>query len=121
MSYSINGIAFKVKDELGRFCREKQYSDLFEKFLLNSKLQYGREALLDKITESSVKGNRVDFIVENKIIIDLKAKKFITKEDYYQMQKYLKCANLKLGIIINFRDTYLKPKRIINNEYDKPN
>jgi hypothetical protein len=48
-------------------------------------------------------------------------KEIVTKEDYYQMQRYLKCANLKLGIIINFRDTYLKPKRIINNEYDKVN
>ena len=40
-------------------------------------------------------------------------KNFITKEDYYQMQRYLKAANLKLGLIVNFRTTYLHPKRIL--------
>jgi len=61
----------------------------------------------------------VDFIIENKIIIDIKAKKFITKEDYYQMLRYLKGANLELGIIYNFRNTYLKPKRVLNSAFKK--
>ena len=62
-------------------------------------------------------GNRVDFLVENAIVIDIKAKKFITKKDYFQMLRYLEAANLQLGIIINFRNTYLKPKRIINSKF----
>ena len=121
LSYRVNGIAFKVKDELGRFCRERQYADLFEGKLRQAGIKYKREVLLDKITKSNVKGNRVDFIIEDQIIVDLKAKKFITKDDYNQMQRYLECANLKLGLVINFRDSYLKPKRIINNKYDQRN
>ena len=46
--------------------------------------------------------------------MDIKAKRLITKEDYYQILRYLKVAGLKLGIIVNFRNTYLKPKRIMN-------
>ena len=55
---------------------------------------------------------------EDKIIIDIKAKKFITKEDYYQMQRYLQTANYQLGLIVNFRSVHLKPKRVINYKYN---
>jgi len=53
------------------------------------------------------------------------AKRIITKEDYQQMQRYLKGAQLELGLIINFRDMYLKPKRVLNvladpNNIDNP-
>jgi GxxExxY protein len=57
-------------------------------------------------------------MVEGKIPVDIKAKKFITKEDYDQMQRYLEAADKKLGLIVNFRMTYVKPKRIINSRYD---
>lgn len=114
LSYEIVGVCFKVQDDLGRFCRERQYADLLEQKLIERKIKYKREALLDVATQSNVKGNRIDFLIENVIIVDLKAKRFITKEDYYQMQRYLQCANLRLGLIINFRDVYLKPKRVIN-------
>lgn len=119
LSYKLVGLCFKVQGRLGRFCKEKQYADEFEKELKENGITYGREVFLDKILTSDIKGNKVDFIIENKLIIDLKAKKFINKEDYYQMQRYLKSAKLKLGLIVNFRETYLKPKRVINNEYDK--
>ncbi|GBE16738.1 hypothetical protein BMS3Abin15_00561 [bacterium BMS3Abin15] len=119
LSYEIVGICFKLQDSLGRFCREKQYSDEFEKQLIKGKIKYHREVFINEIKNTDVKGNKADFIIEDKVIVDFKAKKFITKEDYYQMQRYLKFAELKLGLIINLRETYLKPKRVINNEYDK--
>ncbi|MFH1187730.1 MAG: GxxExxY protein [bacterium] len=117
LSYQITGLCFKAHNELGRFCSEKQYSDKLEKLLNETQVKYQREFELSNLEGNPLKGNRVDFLIENKIILDLKTKKFITKEDYFQMQRYLKAANLDLGLIINFRNTYLKPKRIINNTY----
>lgn len=116
VSYKINGLCFKVHNELGRFCREKQYADKLEQLFIENKVSYKREIQIEKLTDSP-KGNIADFIIDNKVILDLKAKKFITKEDYYQILRYLKAANMQLGLIINFRNTYLKPKRVINNEY----
>lgn len=116
LSYKITGVCYKVHNELGRFCREKQYSDKLEEKLIENNINYKREFRIDKLTDSP-EGNIADFIIENKIIVDLKAKKFITKEDYYQMMRYLMASNLQLGLIINFRNTFLKPKRIINNKY----
>ena len=54
---------------------------------------------------------------KNKIVLDAKAKKFITKEDYFQMMRYLRIANIKLGLIVNFRNTFLKPKRVLYSQY----
>ncbi|MDO9231239.1 MAG: GxxExxY protein [bacterium] len=116
LCYEIVGICFKIQDRLGRFCKEKQYSDEFEKWLIEKKIKYKREFALNKLENNDINGNIVDFIIEEKLLIDFKAKKFITKEDYGQMQRYLVSSKLKLGLLINFRESYLKPKRVINSK-----
>ncbi|HAT73732.1 MAG: hypothetical protein US30_C0005G0027 [Candidatus Moranbacteria bacterium GW2011_GWF2_36_839] len=116
LCYEIVGICFKIQDRLGRFCKEKQYADEFEKWLIERKIKYEREFALNKLESNDVNGNIVDFIIEDKLLIDFKAKKFITKEDYGQMQRYLISSKLKLGLLINFRESYLKPKRVINSK-----
>jgi len=121
LSYKLTGLFFKVQKELGRFCRERQFADKLEELLRESKIKYYRELELKKLKIDSPKGNIVDFLIENKILVDLKAKNFITKEDYFQMQRYLKAANLELGLIVNFRNAHLKPKRVLNSEYSDTN
>jgi len=50
-----------------------------------------------------------------KVIVDLKAKRIIAKDDYYQIKRYLAAYKKELGIIINFREYYSNPKRILNS------
>lgn len=119
LSYKITGLCFQIQKELGRFCRERQYADRMEELLKSSRIEYKREVELKKLIPSSPKGNIVNFIINSKIILDLKAKNFITKDDYFQMQRYLQGCNLELGMIINFRSQHLKPKRILNNKFYK--
>jgi len=115
LSYKINGVLFAVHNELGRFRKEQQYADAIEGQFKKLNIKYEREKILPPSFESEVKGrNKVDFIVEDKIILELKSKKIITRDDYYQIQRYLQASNLKLGLLINFRQKYLSPKRIIN-------
>jgi GxxExxY protein len=122
LSYEITGLLFKVHNNSGRFKTERQYYDMFERLLKENKFIYSRETELKKLFDNAIEnGNIPDFIIENKIIIDFKAKKFITKDDYYQMLRYLEVANLPLGFIVNFRSTYLKPKRVINSKYYSSN
>ena len=59
--------------------------------------------------------NRADFVINNMLLIELKAKTLVSKLDYTQTQRYLVAGKLKLGIIVNFRNTYLKPIRIIRS------
>jgi len=117
LSYTLTGLFFKVHKELGRFCRERQYCDFLEDLLKESDLDYRREVELKKIKEDSPKGNRADFLIDNRIIIEVKAKNFITKDDYFQTQRYLTAVNYKLGLIVNFRNEHLKAKRVINKDY----
>jgi len=113
LSYSINGICFEIHNKLGRFSREKQYADEFERALIQKNINYEREKRL--FNNGVFSGNIIDFVVEDCIIIDLKAKRFITKDDYYQMKRYLITLNKKLGLIINFNDKLINSKRILNN------
>ena len=76
LSYKIIGICFKVHDILGRFCKEKQYCDLLEEFFKNENIKYEREKNLDLyLFDSKIGGNRVDFLIEDRILFDAKAKK----------------------------------------------
>ncbi len=113
LSYLITGICFNVHNQLGSYSREKQYADLLEKEFKNKGIFYRREYKVGDF------GNIVDFLVENKIILELKAKTALAREDYNQIQRYLQSLNIKLGLLINFRNKYLKPIRIIRIDTDK--
>lgn len=115
LSYTIVGICFDVHNDLGRFAREKQYCDLLEDKLRDLKISHKREFHVNDT------GNILDFIIEKKLILELKAKRVITKDDYYQIQRYLQILNIKLGLLINFRNRYLKPIRIIRIDTDVRN
>lgn len=117
LSYKITGLCFKTQKELGRFCRERQYADFFEKLLRENNIGSQREFEIKNLNQESPLGNRVDFLIENIVLVDFKAKNYITKNDYFQMQRYLRGANLKLGIVVNFREAHLKPKRVVNSFY----
>lgn len=90
LSFKINGILFKTHNTLGRYCSEGQYSDFVEKLLKESKLKYEREKILPPIFDGEKAGrNKVDFLIENEIILEIKSKKIILKDDYYQIKRYL--------------------------------
>lgn len=115
LSYIICGLCYKIHNKLGRYKNEKQYADAFENILKENKICFSREIALDKSFDGEKdRRNIPDFIVQDKIIIDLKAKRIITKEDYYQMKRYLDASNKQLGLIVNFRQNYLSPKRVLN-------
>lgn len=115
LSYAITGILFQVHNELGRYCNEKQYGDKVEQLLRNSSVGYEREKVLPPSFTGEQNGrNKVDFLIENKIVLELKSKRLITKEDYYQTKRYLAALGKELGVLVNFRQRYLTPKRVLN-------
>jgi GxxExxY protein len=115
LCYRVTGCCFKVHKNLGRFCREKQFADELEKQLSEHGLDSQREFVIRNLNPDSPEGNRVDFLIEEIVLLDVKAKNFVTKEDYFQMQRYLRAAKLELGLIVNFRESHLKPKRVLNH------
>ena len=116
LCYDITGLCFKVHKELGRFCREIQYGNKLEEMLRTDKWEYLREYEIKNLAPDSPRGNKADFVLKFKVLVDLKAKNFITKEDYFQMQRYLQASGLEVGLIVNFRESHLKPKRVLNTK-----
>ncbi|MDO8620576.1 MAG: GxxExxY protein [bacterium] len=114
LSYKITGLLFKVHRELGKHCREQQYGDALEKLLTLQKMNFEREKPLLIPAIDRINTNVVDFTVDGKILIDLKAKPFVTKDDYYQMNRYLDACGYRLGLIVNFHNMYLKPIRVLH-------
>lgn len=108
-SYKIAGLLFDVQNELGRFAREKQYADLLESKFEVENIKYEREF---HIGDS---GNIVDFLIgdKEKIILELKTVRFINREHYRQLQNYLQRAGIELGILVNFSDEPLRPRRVL--------
>jgi GxxExxY protein len=118
LSYKLNGIFFSVHNKIGYYGKEIQYSDAIEILLRENDITYEREYFL--VNDSNLirnNSNKVDFLIERKIIIEVKAKRFVGREEYNQMQRYLQVSNKKLGVIVNFHQRYLVPKRIINSKF----
>ncbi|OHA51624.1 MAG: hypothetical protein A3A97_04390 [Candidatus Terrybacteria bacterium RIFCSPLOWO2_01_FULL_40_23] len=118
LSYKLTGLLMKTQEKLGRYAKEKQYGDALEILLTQENIAYKREPSIPfNVAGEDVRGNRIDFIVEDKILIELKALPYITKRDYYQTSRYLRATNLKLGLLVNCHSQYLKPKRILNSSF----
>lgn len=117
LSYKIVGLLFETHARLGRYRNENEYGDYFEELLKKEKIKYKRECRINFDSEDKITCRNIyDFIIEDKIILEFKTVDFLRKEYYFQIKRYLSATNIKLGILVNFRDNYLKPKRIINNE-----
>ncbi len=120
LSYLICGLCFKVQPKLGCYRNEKQYADMLEELFRENNIKYIREgALLKSFKAERPRRNIPDFIIEDKIILDLKAKTAVEKEDYFQVKRYLVSSGKRLGIIVNFRRKHLAPKRILNPTYKR--
>jgi GxxExxY protein len=109
LSYLIVGLCFDAHNELGRFAREKQHGDFIQKRLKENSIAFKRELSV------SNSGNIIDFLIDEKIVLELKAKDIITKNDYFQVQRYLHTSGIKLGILVNFRNKLIRPKRILKS------
>lgn len=116
LSYKITGLLYAVHNELGPERSEMSYADALEQKFKETGVNYKREkAMVASFLGEGARRNVPDFIIEGIIVIDLKAKRIVTKEDYFQMRRYLSASSLKLGLIVNFRQKYLSPKRVLHS------
>lgn len=115
LSYILMGVLFEVHNKLGTKYQEKHYQRAVEIKLKELKIPYQREAqLVVKFREEELGEFFADFIVDGKIILELKKVWEITTDDIKQALRYLKAAELKLGIIVNFRHKRLEYRRVLN-------
>jgi len=117
LSYRIIGIAYKIYNNLGYGYQEKYYQKAFAVEFNKQNVRYKREVCI-RLEYSGEKIGKyfIDFIIENKIVIELKIGSKFYQRDIRQILSYLGSNKLKLGIIILFSPSGIKYKRIINNK-----
>jgi GxxExxY protein len=111
--------AFKIHKTLGPGLLESVYEELLNYELTKCGLKLLRQSPIPVIYEDKKieLGFRVDLIVENKVIIEIKSVETIIPVHQKQLLTYLKITGLKLGLLINFNQTLIKTgiHRIANN------
>lgn len=109
------GSVFEVFRELGYGFRERYYEDAIAKEFENNNINFERQVPHKLMYKGKSIGNyRFDFLVEDKIIIELKSGDYISRNNITQALQYLKSSNLKLAILINMTSDGVKFKRILN-------
>ena len=114
-AYKIIGIAMEIHRILGKGFSEIVYKDAFEyEFKLHGIL-YEREKEYTVPYKTVILPHKFysDFIVFDKIILEIKSKKGIVEDHYAQVMNYLAISKLEVGLLINFHEKSLEYKRII--------
>ena len=116
LTYEIIGCAMKVHNTLGNGFQERIYQRCLAIELQKSNLSFEQEVNQKIFYEGfDVGTRRADFIVENRVIIELKA--VINLEDVHlaQTKNYLTAYGFEKGLLINFGSTSLQYKLIFNS------
>jgi GxxExxY protein len=115
LSYQIVGILFEVHNDLGPGHHEKYYQRAIVEGLKKCKLSFQEQVYTPLIfKDAKVGGYYLDFLIDDKIVLEIKKGDRFSKRHINQVLSYLKIKNLKLGIIANFGIDGVKFKRIIN-------
>ena len=115
LSYKIIGIAMDIHSRLGYGFLEKVYENAMMILLLKNNLDAKAQVPIKIEFENQIIGDYIaDILVENEIIVELKAISKINDKHKAQAINYLKATNKKLALIINFGSERLEYERVIN-------
>lgn len=114
-SYQIIGICMEIHNNLGHGFSEIVYKDALEFEFRKAGIFYEREKEYEVVYKGIVLPHKfyADFVVFEKIILEIKSKNQIAEADFAQAINYLKVSENRLALIVNFGETRLNHKRII--------
>ena len=114
-SYKVIGACMEVHNELGKGFNEIIYGDALELEFKRSNLNFSREKRFKILYKGSTLSHFYipDFVIEDKIILEIKAIKSLESNHTKQALNYLAVSKLKLGLLVNFGENSLTYKRII--------
>jgi GxxExxY protein len=119
LTYKINGLIFEMYRELGFGYQEKYYQRAFEKILKINKIGYKKELHCPIRFKDEIIGRYfVDFLVDDKIVVEFKIGNEMYQRHFKQVIGYLKINKLQIGLLALITPEKITIKRIINsNDY----
>ena len=115
LSYRIVGMLFNVWNSVGYGHKESFYQKAIAKALRDEGIIFEeqKKAIL-KYRGEDIGIYFLDFLIDKRIILEIKKREYFSKKDIDQLYAYLKATELKLGIIAHFTKTGVKFKRVLN-------
>lgn len=115
LSYRVIGILFNVYNDLGYGYQEKYYYKAIGHYLERENIKFSKQAPFRIIAKGKIIGRYfIDFIIEDKIVLEIKTGNYFSKRNIEQIKGYLKATGLKLAIIVNFTSNGIKFFRALN-------
>ncbi|MDD4179625.1 MAG: GxxExxY protein [Candidatus Margulisbacteria bacterium] len=113
LSYKIMGILFAIHNELGPNCNEKHYQRSIRNKLLKEGIQHKEQVKVGIKRPAYIGTYYLDFVIEEKIILEIKATPRFSRNNILQVLGYLRETGLELGILANFSRKEVIYKRIL--------
>ena len=114
LTYRIRGCVYEVFRELGGGFLEKVYERALIEELKSAGLSVSAQHPVKVYYKGKVIGEYVaDLIVEDCVLVELKAQKELTKENEAQILNYLKATGIRVGLLVNFTHPRAAVKRYV--------
>lgn len=116
LTEGIIGACYEVHNQLGPGFNERIYQNALKVALKKRSLKYDTEKSFPINFLGVLVGNfRADLIVEDRVVVEIKAVNgFMPKVFETQVISYLKAANLKVGLLVNFGNRKCQVRRLVN-------
>lgn len=117
-SYAVIGASIEVHKQLGRGFLESVYKEALQHEFKQRGIQFEKEKKFEIKYKDIVLDHYyiADFVIDNKIILEIKAHEGAIDSHYRQVINYLAVTNLKLGLLVNFGEDSLVYRRVVLNK-----
>lgn len=114
LTYKIIGVLYKVHNKLGNTHQEKHYQKAINNEFISQRINFKREFPVNIEYEFNKIGEyKIDFIVEDKLVLEIKHTFKIEKKFLDQILRYMNQLQIKVGLIANFKTDKVQIKRLI--------
>ncbi|MFA6136036.1 MAG: translation elongation factor 4 [Candidatus Paceibacterota bacterium] len=114
LTYKIRGVLFGVKKKIGLGHKEVIYQKAIEEELTKENIPFEKEKIINiELDNKSLGVYRPDFVIDNKIILEIKSLPFIGDVEKRQVWTYLKGSEYKLALLVNFNSRDIDIKRVV--------
>lgn len=120
LSYKLRGLFIKISSQYGNLYKEEFYHNALKELLSIEKIKFVSQPKINIYSQNTSKILSVynpDFLIEDKIIVELKAQPYLNNQSVNQLDQYLKASKYELGFLVNFGEPKANiSRRIYTND-----